>query len=493
MPITLLAQNFTIKPTNGALDSRTPTGAVANRAPVWQASVPDQNILAGSVGSTYANYVTDPDSDAMTFGRETPAGQAADTAPAGIMITSAGVPVVASGVPASNPLSPYTVWVYADDGRSNAVDDWVSRSNAPGVIWANRFGDATSDYWIQANTQGGGAVARRLTTDGIIGDGCFEIAVPAGSTPGNCQWMRPLAPVTAAVPQGSFPAYPADVNKAGKTAIDFQTFYSVTPGQLAGKAYNMRGGMFGNAAYYDTTQVVTGVPEFVHSGTFWLQYRIKISANKLRSDEKGGKLMILGTNPTGTAMQEYVHTIWGSDRAATYNMLRQYTAQGNRGISELTNPQGGNAGAEVQPNSPQYPACVYADGSGNITNYINNCWVFPPDTWVTMMIGITPGRQSITADGGYTFTTKYLDAGVVVKVALPGATSWTTLCNKQDFYWWYDADLGSIWGGKQPFGFNFLNFTLYNGGTNQVAATRDYNVRWDQVICSTTEIALPAV
>ncbi len=483
MTITLQAHNFTINPTSGALDSRTPTGAVANRAPV-ASNIPDQTIAAGTTGASLASYFTDPDGDAMTFGRQ------GGTAPAGVTITSSGVPVVDTSVAPSPAGVPYTVTMYADDGRSSTVDDWVARSQAAGVIWANRFGDSSSDYWMNQNTQGAAQI-RRLTTDGVIGDGCLEIFVPAGSTPGNAQWMRPLAPVTAGTPAGTNPAYPADVNKAGKTAINFQTFYSGVPGELAGKAYNMRGGMFGNPLYYDTTQVVAGVPEFVHSGTFWLQYRIKISANKLRSDEKGGKLLILGTNPTGTAMQEYVHIIRGSDLSSKPDLFFHYTAQGNREISFLNDPQGSPAaGVEAFANG-DFPLCLFTDSSGNINNYAANCWTWPADEWVTVMIGITPGRQSVTSDGGYTFTTKYYDAGLVVKVARAGATAWTTLCNKQDFYWWYDANLGSIWGGLQPFGFNFMTFTLYNGGTVQQAATRDHFVRYDQVICSTTEIALP--
>lgn len=449
---------------------------VGNRAPVWS-TIPAQTTTAGTpLTFSVGPYASDPDGDPMTFGRT---GGAADTAPAGVTVSSAGV----LSVPANTAPGSYTVEVYADDGQGGALADWQARANAAGVVWAHRFSDSTADYWLRQGEYST-AVTRRLSTDGIIGDGCLEMFIPAGQTPGNVGFGRPLAPVQAYSALG----ISADVNKAGLTAIPFQTFYSYNGNEGFKKLSNMRGGCFGNAAYFDATQRWPGVPDFVWSGQFWIQYRVKLSASRLLPTEHIGKLFILDHNSGGTDLGELVQGIWANYRTAWPAGPYWYGAQG-RWL--LTNPQGEPAGCNYLPGST-YTACTYGQDTAA------NCWSYPADTWMTFNIGVTPGRKSVSSDGGYQFTTKYYDAGLIVKVAVQGATSWTTLINKSDYYWYYDGQYGNDipaqwgWAGQQveP-GFNEIRFMQFNGGAEQTAVKNDISVKLDQIICSTTEPALP--
>jgi hypothetical protein len=106
VPITLVAQNLTINGVSGILDSRNPTGVLANREPVWTPPGSALQIFQGSVTSI-APYASDPDGDALTFAR------VGGTAPAGLTVLSNGNIVVATDVPPGT----YTVLVDADDGR----------------------------------------------------------------------------------------------------------------------------------------------------------------------------------------------------------------------------------------------------------------------------------------------------------------------------------------------------------------------------------------
>lgn len=451
---------------------------VGNRAPVW--SVADNYALTpAATAGTAANYnvspyASDPDGNTITFSRT------GGTAPAGVTVSSAGT----ISVPTSIAAGSYTVTVQANDGQSSGLSDWQARSGSPGVVWAHRFSasDTSGDYWLRQG-ESSSAVARRLSTDGILNDGCLEIFIPQGQTPGNAGFGRPLAPVQAYAPLG----IQGDANPKGLPALPMQNFFSYQGNEGFKKLSNMRGGCFGNPAYFDATQYYSGVPEFVWSGQFWLQFRVKMSASRLLSTEHAGKLFILDHNSGGTAMGELVQGINADRWAAWPRGMYWYTAQGRQ---ELTNPQG-NPGNYL-PGST-YTSCTYPPTSAN-------CWSAPADTWITFNVGVTPGRQSVSSDGGYTFTTKYYDAGLIVRAAVSGATSWTTLIDKSDFFWWYDAQFNNSipaswgWAGAQcPNAFNEIRFLQYNGGADQFAVNNDISVKLDQIICSTTEPALPAV
>jgi hypothetical protein len=107
--ITLQAQTLTINAIGGILDSRNPTGVIANRPPVAVA-IPTQTFAPG-VSFSIAPYVSDPDGDALTFER------LGGTAPAGVTIGPNGLVTV----PTDTPPGTYTVEWDANDGRGGTV------------------------------------------------------------------------------------------------------------------------------------------------------------------------------------------------------------------------------------------------------------------------------------------------------------------------------------------------------------------------------------
>lgn len=396
--------------------------------------------------------------------------------------------------------------------KETPLKDWIARSTAPNVFWANRFNNADADYWIRTGTEGTGASAARcsrIASDGIIGDGCLQIYTPAGNTPGTAYWQRPLAPVIGAgVSATTGIAFPTDINNAGATLINFVNNYT-SSNISAGRINNYRGGCFGKADYYDPTTYLHpdgwGVPEYSYAGTFWIQFRIKISASRLAASSPGGKLFMLEWCAGGTCMHEIVINTPGYQGSwpGFESLFGFYTAQGSRSVSKLYNPQNiviSNPGAQVFPNG-EYPLCVLDNNSAVPSNAASKCYGFPADKWVTVMVGVTPGSQSTSSDGGYSFTNRITDAGLVIKVAEQGATRWTTLCNKSDFYWYYDGSVQSFWNNLpvdnpsrltvMPKGWNTIRLTQFNGGSNQLAVANDEYVWFDQIIVANSEIALP--
>jgi len=401
--------------------------------------------------------------------------------------------------------------------KVTALSDWISRSTAPNVFWANRFNNADADYWIRPGTDGSSARASRISTDGIIGDGCLQIYTPAGSTPGTAYWQRPIAPVIGSgVTATTGIAFPTDINNAGAIPIDFKNNYDNGILNATGRISNYRGGCFGKQEYFDSTTYYYpyggpgsgwGVPEYSYAGSFWIQFRIKISASRLAATSPGGKLFMLEWCAGGTCMHEIVINTPGYQGSwSTFpNLFGFYTAQGSRNLSKLYNPQpvtSPTAGAEVFPNG-DYPLCVLDNFSANPSNAVNKCYGFPADKWATVMIGINPGSQNYTADSGYTFPSQIRDAGLVIRVAEQGASKWTTLCNKNDFYWHYDGSVTSFWSALpaghpsrltvMPKGWNTIRLTQFNGGSNQIAVPADETVWFDQIIVANSEIALPRI
>lgn len=466
------------------------TVTAANSPPVW--SVPDGYNLGSftRVGTTIqiplSSLVSDPNGDPIFLARTS---EAADTAPSVVTADTASMSIL---VPVSSvPAGSYQIQIDATDiaPTTPKLADWNSRATQAGVVWAQRFSptDTGGDYWMRQG-ESSAAVCRRLSTDGIINDGCLEIFIPQGQTPGLAGWGRPLAPVQAYAPYGII----ADTNPKGLPALPMQNFFSYQGNEGYKKLSNMRGGCFGNAAHFDATQYYPNVPEFVWAGTFWLQFRLKLNAARLLSTEHAGKLFILDHNSGGTAMGEFVQGI-NADRNPNWPRgMYFYTSQGNYANSELTGPQG-NPG-NFLPGST-YTACNYPATS-------LNCWNMPADTWVTFNIGVIPGTQNvpnIDGNGNHTWPNPTRNAGLIIKAAVAGATVWTTLINKTDFYWWYDAQFNNTipaqwgWAGQQcPNGFNEIRFSQYNGGAQQFPVNNDISVKLDQIICSTVEPALPA-
>jgi hypothetical protein len=476
--------NVQFRATTGAFNVESATVAATinapptlpNQAPVW--SVADNFALTpqltqGTAGQySVFSYASDPENNPLTFSRS------GGTAPASVTVSSAGLITVPATVPAGS----YTVTVVADDGYTPPASNWASRSTAPGVVWAQRFNTSASDYWIDPGSPSSStAVVRRIATDGVQGDGCLEVFVPAGSDPGNGAWTRPLAPVRAFAGH-----YAADANVAGLPVIPFDTAYSVND-RPSERLYNMRGGLFGASQYFNSTQIQSGFPEYVYAGKFWIQMRVKLSASRVLAAEHQGKIFNIDQAGNDTCMHELVVGVEAGGYPSAPRLPYFYTAQGNRNISRLNNPQAQTASSVRQPG---IPLCAY-DASSNLN--AGACWQWPADTWVTVNIGINLGSQNTTADNGFTFPSPIRDTGLTIRVAVDGATSWTTLVDKADYYWWYSQVLGSSFGyGAASFGMQKLVLYAFNGGTSQTPAVSDFYHRFDEIICSTQEPALPS-
>jgi hypothetical protein len=83
---------------------------------------------------------------------------------------------------------------------AGAEQDWQSRISGPGVVWHHNFANEAevSRYRWQGgrgnDTDGSGdGTCRHITSDGVTGGGCLEIAIPTGGQAG-ASWMRPFSP-----------------------------------------------------------------------------------------------------------------------------------------------------------------------------------------------------------------------------------------------------------------------------------------------------------
>jgi hypothetical protein len=117
-------------------------------------------------------------------------------------------------------------------------------------------------------------------------------------------------------------------------------------------------------------------------------------------------------------------------------------------------------------------------------NFAEAAHTWPTDTWVTVMFKLTPGLSGVA------------NAGVQLRIAAAGASSWTTLLDRTDILWNYSEGATNVYPPVNPnqaipYGWNWFMFSTFNGGSQQTASVNGYTTDYDQVICSTQEIALP--
>ena len=489
------------------------TAPVGNRAPVW--SVADNFALTPAAvqgtATSYgvSSYASDPDGNSLTFSRT------GGTAPAGVTVNSAGLISVPSSIAAGS----YTVTVQANDGQGSALADWTTRASGAGVIWAHRFDSASAPglYWGQrainsasgkrcgylssTATQTGASGTR--SEAGIIGDGCYEMYVPAG-VPIACNWARPLAPVTAGG-GGSYLSYPADVNNAGIQRVNYNKFYS-GDGDPGNKDFNGGGGLFASPYdYANNNRTLSGSAnndpgtEIVYGGVdgFYIQYRIKFKTlpngdNRLDyvSPNTSGKIFLLGnierSNPDHEIVQQLhpaqglYHSIYGANGSIFF---------GN-GQANPTTPQ---------PGATAYPSCSYANPGA--------CWKWSKDKWITVLVHVVPGRQNPgpVTDWNLWLSSQaqYFDTQVQIWVAEEGATSYTKIHDYATYALYY----GSVYSQYSLFeggalanlnakpGYGAFNVSMFmnEGDTKAVSYGKDFWMLLDQVICSTQPIPCPAV
>lgn len=337
--------------------------------------------------------------------------------------------------------------------------DWSARSSGPGVVWAHRFRDAASvDKFIVASDM---AEAKRYiyrtADDGVLGDGCLTIDTPAGQAQAG-SWGRPMQPISGDINRPGLPTGPA--------------FSQVTSAFV-----NWRGGFFGHSSYH------TRWPGQFLGTDYYLQYRVKFHPNRFNANEPSGKMLMLVTNYSTPSQEIVVQAL--TDYGGGY--YRMYTNFGNSFNGFLSGPQGAPMGASIQPGGAFASSCVI--GEAKLGKGYNNCWVWPTNEWVTVLMHVIPGRQCVTQSLNDPANPR--DTGIEVWVARAGQTSYTKIWDKRDYVWFYDNNY--LGGEQMPFGWNWLNFTAFTGGSVAVPSTSGYYHRHDQIIFSTEFIPCPLV
>lgn len=354
-----------------------------------------------------------------------------------------GIPVKSNG----------NIWMKSGGGMwavsaaSSDLSDWTARSTASNVVWAQRF---TSDTDVSKFIVHGATALSAIvpaykycdTADGILGDGCLVQLTPASDTnAGKGSWVRPFSPISG-----------VDVNNAGVATIsDFSQIQD--------------DGVWGDSALGGYFAKTAGAK--VIGTEFWLQYRAKISANRLNNNIPRGKNINISVNNIGTPHQEIV-----ADYETAYGgWLSYYTNGGNAWNSSIYDPQRASASTndQIQNQSPWSGTCII----GNEPGSVNNCWRPPLEEWFTVMFHVIPGDQYVT-------TTSPTDASnpknqtIEIYVAQKGDTSWTLIYSKTDLQFEFET--------TQPFGYNCVQFVDFNGGPSQVSSPEEYWHKFDQII-----------
>lgn len=356
----------------------------------------------------------------------------------------------------------YSTTIRLVDTVQDALEaDWIRRSTGTGVKWATDFRDnaAVTDYRINgalgAQVDGDGvSLVRRNALDGVKANGCLELYTPAGAE-NKMRWARP------------FCAFPGDVGYVSGAPIipNWQT-----------NQYQFRRGMYGHVDYWGQTGGgYAGTDGSNWQGTdFYIQFRVKTPAAAYSVSHPA--------NYSGK--MAYVEVCGGGNQELilTYGRkLGMYTNFGRPGGNPLHDPQGSTyqLTSYMQPNTP------YAD---YYNNSFTNCWVYPDDEWVTVLLHLIPGHHNGTdTDFNPSATNLRKDTGIEVWVARYGDTSYTKVWEKFDYIWSFDAT-SPAYGNL--YGFNCLLFSQY---MNQVNAGTSWWRRYDEVIFSTQAIPCPQV
>lgn len=380
------------------------------------------------------------------------------------VLAGAGLPIV--GLAQTRPCPPSTVAV--DGGQTvttacvagDAQGDWVARSTGPGVIWAHRFNDpaTVARFTIAPDLPQAIQYVKHVANDGIMGDGCLSIDSPAGARQYG-SWGRPMRPIAG------------DVNKPG-----LELGPTITSAAQANSAFvNMRGGFFGHSEYH------TRWPGQFIGTDYYLQFRVKFHPNRFNADEPMGKMLMFVTGYQ-TPQQEIVMRLRTDYGGRWFNM---YTSVGTNFNSELNDPQGGGNGSSLQPGGAFGSTCI----QGVAPDGTNKCYLWPTGEWITVLVHVIPGRQHVSSNLSDPANPK--ETGIEVFVARAGQTTYTKIWDKKNYVWFYDANY--VDQSPAPFGWNWLNFTAFTGGSVAVPSAHGYYHRHDQMIFSKQFIPCPVV
>ncbi len=469
-----------------------------NQAPVWNGA-PSPSFIQGTASSySLVGLASDAESDPITFtsiGTALPSGvtinnstKALDYNGVGAVATATGIRLHATATGGTADSATFSITISAA-ATNSLLQDWTNRSTANGVLWAHKFDDpATVEKFLGATDR---PTARQFIFqnpgDGILGDGCLEMRWPQGGQP-QYAWIRSIFPT------------PGDVNKPGWEVLPLQNYAHFHPEMFV----NYQGG--GHVVHSDYLAGSPGTsppgPQIVRNSKIYLAYAVKFSASRMADIENTnpsgngtGKYMML-SGWYANCNQEIVSQITTSYGGGWYN---QYTNVGSGPNAFLRNPQDGAGNALIQPGGGHDATC-FANGplplGGQSPANNQNCWTFPADRWVHILHVITPGRKAANLNAGWLTDPANAGAkntGIEVYYAYPGDSSWTAITSYPSFIFEFAGDYLGVANG-QPYGWSVVNFTPFNGGatTQPVMSPQGYFHRFDQIICSTQPIAVPA-
>lgn len=315
------------------------TGNTPNQAPAWSGT-PSPSFSQGT-GSSYsfAALVADPEGDPITI------TLASGTLPSGVTINSSAKTLVYNGSGAATTATGLALRATATGGATNsatfslsitgsssvtALQDWNNRSTAAGVVQAKRFA-VTTDVTAWTHNDGTQGFCSLDTTDGIMGNGCLKITIPATQDNATGQWRVPL--------NASW----------------------VTDGQGFGAT------------------------------EFWVQYRIKLGPNRLLHSNGGGGFKVANTagfipSSPGSSQSHTGHEIVIGNGFNQQGILYAYrehpvsgttpfeTSDGNGDIHLQTAVDNGSG---IVDKFARY--CLYQSGNAS-----SGCWRYTEQQWITI-------------------------------------------------------------------------------------------------------------
>jgi hypothetical protein len=374
--------------------------------------------------------------------------------------------------------------VVIDLASNSAELDWIDRSTGDGVVWAHDFREAgeltafnsASDTNVTSSLTGGfgGGGYLRYTVPKGLPDGTYWIPADASSGNGwivsdgatlpqpadgasNAEWTWTTAgtlDVGSGTWQRPFTALVAGTSGGnGKSTADPAAGGTLTRRTLTSTSAqnysSLRAGYYGHSSYQAQTWNLSGgytaTPSSWDGTDFWIQFRVRISLSRFGSLTNpdrtynlyrypNGKLAYIGTNYITPAQSIVVQSLSHDPRvfhSTSEFMMYMHSAQSS--YVALTYPPGMPNLAAFQPGDDYDPPTTGQCRWDNSGYYVRNCWEWPADEWVTVLIHIVPGRDNYgLATEGTLSTAPYRDTGIQVWVAEEGATSYTSLWNVLD-------------------------------------------------------------
>jgi len=445
-----------------------------NLPPGWNA-VPAPIFTQGTASSfSLVGIASDPDGDPITYSvvaGTLPSGvtinnttKALDYNGVGAVATATGIRLRATSTGGNADSATFTVTISATSSNAALQADWTKRSTGRGVVWAHNF--ATSSELDAFKFPGSDPAKVFWISDGTTG-GAVRCRVPAG---GQCQggWERPFSPLNSPGNGKATPDPALNGTLSRKTWVPSSTQlglwadgYYYHPDYLSTATNPIRGDGGSGGFHADS----------IPGWDFYIQARVRMSAGRFLAGQPDGKLFMIltsGDGPTGGLGTQQPRTlnqelVVKSNPSAVYQM---YTNFGNRTNSHLTSIQGSSGTGEFQPGADMAATCLI--GSDTTTQ----CWNFPADEYVTLLIHVKPGHDGGGGDNPVMAGNTNNDTWVEVWVARATDREYTKIWEKRDYVWSFGTT--DPW----PQAFNSVAFNAFmNSGANGANAIPESG--WD--------------